>query len=384
LRPRRQPAPLGHAVRLKIALQNNTLLSPYRKRLAGELMLRPKIRASQGQLHASVDRGDLERFCRDVLIAAGSGRMQAAAVAAHLVGADVAGRWSHGVHLLDYYLREIEVGAVDPQASPSEELISEWAVRIRGRRSFGQCAATAAVEAAIRLNGEGKPAFVAVVEAGHIGRLEPFVRRLADAGSLALMTSAFAGNKRESAVSAYPGGRRVLGTNPIAVAGPGPFAIDVSTAQTSVYQVLLQRLLGSELPQDAIVDSSGAPSVSPQAYMDGGSILPAGGHKGLALSIASVLIGALGGADGFGGTVLFALPVPALTNLDVYRARAEQVASILHAEANASGGRVRVPGVRPGDGAAGIRLPAPVLSALLMLATRYDVLPARVIECPRQ
>jgi LDH2 family malate/lactate/ureidoglycolate dehydrogenase len=57
-----------------------------------------------------------------------------------------------------------------------------------------------------------------------------------------------------------------------------------------------------QLPPDAILDSQGRPTTDPQAYFEGGFLLPFGGHKGYALAvIAELLSGPLAGADAYPG-----------------------------------------------------------------------------------
>lgn len=57
-----------------------------------------------------------------------------------------------------------------------------------------------------------------------------------------------------------------------------------------------------QLPPDALLDSQGRPSTDPQAFFEGGFLLPFGGHKGYALAvIAELLSGPLAGADAYPG-----------------------------------------------------------------------------------
>ncbi|MGE5465544.1 MAG: Ldh family oxidoreductase [Methanocella sp.] len=85
------------------------------------------------------------------------------------------------------------------------------------------------------------------------------------------------------------GGRKpALGTNPIALGVPGdphPLIFDMGTAALMRGEVILRKRTGTPLPDGAGIDASGKETHDAAAVLDGGGILPFGGHKGFGLSV---------------------------------------------------------------------------------------------------
>ena len=67
--------------------------------------------------------------------------------------------------------------------------------------------------------------------------------------------------------------------------------LDFATSAQAVGKIRIAQARGAPLPENSILDSEGNPSTDPNAFFDGGLLVPFGGHKGSALSI---LIDALG------------------------------------------------------------------------------------------
>jgi LDH2 family malate/lactate/ureidoglycolate dehydrogenase len=50
---------------------------------------------------------------------------------------------------------------------------------------------------------------------------------------------------------------------------------------------------GEQLPLDTIIDKDGRPTTNPADFINGGALLPFGGHKGYALMVAADILGRL-------------------------------------------------------------------------------------------
>src|SRR5207253_9002272 len=98
----------------------------------------------------------------------------------------------------------------------------------------------------------------------------------------------------------HGGARPLLGANPFAAAfptGEAPVLVDFATTADAGGKVLVAAAAGEQLPPGCIVDAEGRPTTDPQRFLDGGGLLPFGGHKGYGLSVlAELLGGALTGA----------------------------------------------------------------------------------------
>src|SRR2546425_7547809 len=86
------------------------------------------------------------------------------------------------------------------------------------------------------------------------------------------------------------GGRKpVYGTNPMAFAVPrencDPLVFDQASSVMAHGEIRIAAQSGHELPAGVGVDRSGEPTTNPQAIVDGGALLPFGGHKGSSIAM---------------------------------------------------------------------------------------------------
>jgi delta1-piperideine-2-carboxylate reductase len=90
--------------------------------------------------------------------------------------------------------------------------------------------------------------------------------------------------------------RPLFGTNPIAFAAPRaggePIVFDLATSAIAHGDVQIAARKGERLPPGTGVDSLGQPTCDPKAILEGGALLPFGGHKGSALSMMVELLAA--------------------------------------------------------------------------------------------
>jgi LDH2 family malate/lactate/ureidoglycolate dehydrogenase len=295
----------------------------------------------------------LEELVTRVLEAAGAPPAAAAQVAGSLIVANLLGVDSHGVVRVTQYVQEIGARDLDPRARPSVDGRGLFLV-VDGRGGFGQLAAA---EAATRLVPHAQEAGLAAATVSgvrHVGRLGEYVELLARAGllALALCNSGGPGGR----VAPFGGSRPFFSTNPIAYALPStsePVVADFSTSVVAEGRVRLARQRGERLPEAWLLDAKGSPTTDPSALYEGGSLLPAGGHKGSALALLAEVAGgvlagagtASTGADPGNGLVLLALDPARLRPTEAFAAAVERVAGELRLVPPAAGvDRVRAPG----------------------------------------
>lgn len=94
----------------------------------------------------------------------------------------------------------------------------------------------------------------------------------------------------------------MFGTNPLAFATPvegqEPLAFDFATSVMSNGDVRIAARAGRRLPPDSGVDKNGTPTDDPAAILDGGALVPFGGHKGAAIILmVEILASALTGGQ---------------------------------------------------------------------------------------
>ena len=227
----------------------------------------------------------------------------AAQVADVLVDNHLAGHDSHGILRIPEYVRSVRAGDIVPTARPHVIEESATSALISGNWAFGQVTGVFAADLAIEKAKRERVAVLSVVQAGHTGRLAAFTDRAARQGVAMFMAI---GTVNKPTTAPYGGSAPVLGTNPISFSIPNPagspVTLDFATSAIAAGKIKAAKAKHEPLPPGAILDSHGLPSTDPQAFFEGGFLLPFGGHKGYALAvIAELLSGPLAGADAFPG-----------------------------------------------------------------------------------
>ena len=237
---------------------------------------------------------------RRIFEAAGTPTDIADHVAGHLVDSNLAGHDSHGVIRIPWYVAQVRDGSIHPGARPRIVDDRPAAALVSGEWGFGHPAATAAVDAACkraRHNGLGA---AGLVRANHIGRLGTYMERSAAGGLVGMMW--LGGLSASRAAVPYGASRGIYGTNPMSLAFPGGAAgtllLDYATTAIAGGKVMVAKDKGLPLPAGTVIDRDGRPSTYPDALLDGGALLPFGGHKGYALAFFAHVLGqALTGGD---------------------------------------------------------------------------------------
>lgn len=238
---------------------------------------------------------DLQGWAEDVLCAAGLSEQAAAPVAASLAFADRRGVHTHGVLRLGRYVSRIQAGGINRSARPRNDADLGALVVVDADdgpgASSGVYGADLAVERATRFGA----ACVVVRNANHFGASAFYTNRMADAGMVGLTLC-----NTESVMCAPFGGRPVLGTNPIAMAVPGPPEtrpqLDMATTTVSQGKLIMASQAGQQIPEGWAVDHDGASTTSPEDGL-AGALLPSGGPKGFGLAFLVDALLAVGGAN---------------------------------------------------------------------------------------
>ncbi|WP_295691311.1 malate/lactate/ureidoglycolate dehydrogenase [uncultured Maricaulis sp.] len=248
----------------------------------------------------------LLEFCATVLSAGGASKDDAACVAAHLVDANLKGHDSHGAGLLPAYLRHMERGQVNLEASDQVLADTSVILRIDADGGWGAPAGQRLVERASAKAREHGLAAATLGHVHHLGRLGAYAEQAAAAG----LVSIHFVNVTDHAplVAPYRGTDARFGTNPVCIGYPATatrpaFLLDMATSQIALGKVRIAANRGVALPSGSLIDARGMPTTDPSG-MAGfeleGALTPLGKHKGYGLAFAcELLAGVLGG----GGTI---------------------------------------------------------------------------------
>ena len=240
---------------------------------------------------------DVVRLLETILGRNGCSPHVASILAENCVRAQRDGSTSHGVFRVKDYVSTLRSGWVDGAAEPVVEDAAPGVVRVDGRNGFAPVALAQARGPAVRKAREQGIVLVAIRNSHHLGALGLDVEPFAAEGLVALSVV------NSMAVVAAPGtARPVYGTNPLAFAAPQadgpPLVIDLAASAMAHGDVRVHAAEGRPVPVGTGVDPEGRPTTDAAAILDGGALLPFGGHKGTALALmVEVLCAALVGGQ---------------------------------------------------------------------------------------
>jgi len=202
---------------------------------------------------------------------------------------------SHGVFRIEGYLNTLKSGWVNGCAAPRIEDCGGSFIRVDADNGFAQLCLARARPLLLEKVRKTGCAVLAVRGSHHFSALWPDVEPFAAQGFIALtMVSGLS-------VVAPPGGKKpVFGTNPMAfacpVAGSAPLVFDFATSALSNGDTRIAAREGHLLPNGCGIDKNGLPTNNPEQVLDGGALLPFGGHKGAAIILmVEILASALTG-----------------------------------------------------------------------------------------
>jgi hydroxycarboxylate dehydrogenase B len=254
----------------------------------------------------NLDATQLERLTREIFAARGVPPDDAAWIATMLVRANLRGHDSHGVIRIPQYVASLTSGALNPAPQMKLVVDAPTIAILDGDGGFGQVVARRGVALALeRARAQGLAA-VALRGASHVGRLADYTEMLASQGVIGLLWANARGGLN---VAPWGGAARRLGTNPHAIAVPGPDGVvtmshDFASSVWAEGKLRVKFNRGETVPPGIMLNGLGEPSIDPREYYTEppGSLLTAGAHKGFGLSIAiEILGGILSGAGAASG-----------------------------------------------------------------------------------
>ncbi|WP_338507630.1 Ldh family oxidoreductase [Pseudomonas poae] len=215
----------------------------------------------------------------------------AAILALNCASAERDGAHSHGIFRIPGYLSTLASGWVDGQAVPQVTDVASGFVRVDAGNGFAQPALEAARALLVDKARSAGIALLAIHNSHHFAALWPDVEPFAEEGLVALSVV-----NSMTCVVPHGADRPLFGTNPIAFAAPRgdgpPIVFDLATSAIAHGDVQIAARKGERLPPGMGVDSLGQPTQDPKAVLEGGALLPFGGHKGSALSMMVELLAA--------------------------------------------------------------------------------------------
>ena len=242
-------------------------------------------------------------FSEKIFLAIGHTPENAKLASKVLVSADLRGVDSHGVARLSGYVRLWEAKRVN--ATPHIKVVHETpsTAVVDGDGGLGLIVAPKAMEVAIKKAEQVGTGWVSVKGSNHFG--------IAGYHSMMALEKDMIGIAMTNAsplVAPTFSARRLLGTNPIAVAIPAskqpPFVADMATTTAANGKLEILQRKNLEAPLGWIQDKEGKPTTDANGVKNGGALLPLGGdkehgsHKGYCLgSVVDIFSAVLSGAN---------------------------------------------------------------------------------------
>jgi len=245
----------------------------------------------------TVDVLTLERTTREIFAARQVPPADAALIAQMLVRANLRGHDSHGAIRIPQYCAALADGTLNPKPSITTVLDTPVIAVLDGDRGFGQVVARRGTELAIaKARAQGLSA-VALRRTNHVGRLADWAEMAAEQGLIGML---WANAKGGLNVAPWGGAGRRLGTNPHAIAVPGPNGVvamshDFATSVWAEGKLRVKFNRGEAAPPGIMLDGHGQPSTDPREYYTDppGSLVTAGNHKGYGMSLAIEILGGI-------------------------------------------------------------------------------------------
>ncbi len=291
---------------------------------------------------------EIKQYVDAILQAAGCPPFVAQRVADALIESNLVGHDSHGLMRVPFYVDSIRAGTLNPHGEITVVRETPGTTLLDCGWNFGQVAAVEGMQRAIDKARTNGIAVTVLRHCDHTGRIGEYVVMAAMQG---MVGQCFCnGSIPGGLVAPYGGMQRALGANPLAWGIPGgddqPIFLDFATAAVAHGKIEVAADKGELLGEGLILDKFGRPTRDPRDELDGGVILPFGGHKGYALGVLIELIG--GGLSGVGfplvpgyrwdqGTLLVAIDIEAFQPLEHFKEMVAEFKAQLKQVARAPG-----------------------------------------------
>ena len=233
----------------------------------------------------------LRSFSESILLAAGVPAQKAAIVAASLVAANLRGVDSHGIQLLTFYVDQLLAGEMDAHAEGRVVSESGSCLLFDAQNGIGQWVAETCCDHAIRIAGQNGLALVTARESNHFGACAWWAEKIRAAGQIGIVMC-----NASPIVPPWQAKEGRFGTNPICMAVPGPWLLDMATTTVAAGKVFKAFINHQpEIPAGWAFNAEGVPTTNTEeAYH--GMLMPLGGYKGSGLGfLVEILCAVLSG-----------------------------------------------------------------------------------------
>ena len=231
------------------------------------------------------------------LLANGCNRENAAAVARTIAAAELDGCAAHGLFRMPGYIASLRSGKVNGKAEPVVSRIAPGVVKVDGDHGYAPLALEVGRSSLIEAARETGIAAMVLVNVHHFAALWVEVEPIAEAGLAAMAFTTY-----KPAVVPAGAKKPLFGTNPMCFGWPRgdtpPLVFDQASAAMARGEVMIAARDGHPVPPGTGVDKDGNATTDADKIINGGALLPFGGHKGSTIAMMiELLVAGLSGQD---------------------------------------------------------------------------------------
>jgi delta1-piperideine-2-carboxylate reductase len=253
--------------------------------------------SSSAEPQIGIPLDELIGLIERILLRYGTSSSVAAQLARNCAAAEADGTKSHGVFRIPGYVSTLKSGWVDGHANPVIDDSAPGVIAVDARNGFAQPALALAAPRLVERARANGIAMASIRDSHHFGALWLDVEPFAEKGFIALSCV-----NAVARVVPHGGRKPVFGTNPMAFAVPRagqlPLVFDQASSAIANGDIKLAAQEQRSIDRGAGVDRDGEPTTDPAAIIDGGALLPFGGHKGSSIALMiEVLAAALTGGQ---------------------------------------------------------------------------------------
>ena len=222
----------------------------------------------------------LKRFTRDVFVHCGCLEEEAKLAAEILILADHRGIDSHGVARLHAYFTLLEAGEINPRPNVRKVTSTPTTATVDGDNGLGLIVGPKANAIAMEMAEQHGSGWVSVKNTNHYGIAGFYSLQAVERDMIG-----FSMTTSSAVVAPLWGKRRMLGTNPIAVAFPGtegvnrPVVIDFATSVVPWGKIEEHARMGKSLLDGWAIDPDGNCALVPEDVLGSGALMNLGGDR---------------------------------------------------------------------------------------------------------
>jgi len=244
----------------------------------------------------TIEASTCRKFIASILRRLGAEAPTAERWAELLVETSLLGFDTHGIRMLDRYVKHIQAGGIDLTAEPRTVDDSGSCVRTDGQAGLGHIAADGATGIAVERARQHGISCVTVRNCNHVGACGIYARQVAAQDCIGICSAV-----SKAGIAPWGGKQALLGLNVVAIAAPiegkADFLLDIAMSRTAMGRITRALDLGQPIPDKWALDADGNPTAD-AVEAKRGTLLPIGEHKGYGLAMAvEMLVVLLGGGE---------------------------------------------------------------------------------------